>query len=318
VAVLGAGLGIATHRAADVVSPHVVAVMLGVLLANTGVAGGRLRPGLAFAARTLVRAGVVVLGFRLSMGDVVRLGPRAVVLVVVIVALTFVGVQWLGRRLGLSPALSLLVATGSSICGASAIAAVHPFSDADEEELAYALALVTLCGTLAIGILPAVGSLLGLSDATFGAWVGSSVHDVGQVVATASTRADGTVAEAVLVKLTRVALLAPLLAIVAMQQRARTLGAATGGPRPPVLPLFVALFLAASAVRTAGILGDDLLLRLKDLEVVLLGAGLVGLGSGVRLRRLAAVGGRPLVLGLVSWALIAVVSLGAVLAAGIH
>ena len=266
----------------------------------------------------MLRAGIVVLGFRLSFNEIRTLGMPALTAVVVVVIATFFGTQWLARRLGLRPSLGLLMATGYSICGASAIAAVEPFADADEEEIAYSIALVTLCGTLAIVVLPTLGTLLHLSATQFGAWVGASVHDVGQVVAAASTHGDVSLRKATVVKLTRVAMLAPLLAGVAVSAR-RRLGAEVveNAKRPPVLPLFIVLFLVAVGIRSSGVVPTSWLSHIKDLETVLLGMGLVGLGSNVNLRKLRAVGGKPLMLGLASWALVAVVSLAAVALSGI-
>ncbi|KOG86582.1 membrane protein, partial [Streptomyces varsoviensis] len=109
--------------------------------------------------------------------------------------------------------------TGYSICGASAIGAVSEVTGSDEEDVATSVALVTLCGTLAIAVLPLLHHPLGLDGTQFGRWVGASVHDVGQVVATAQTAGPAALGEAVLVKLMRVALLAPLVAAVALAVR---------------------------------------------------------------------------------------------------
>ncbi len=306
------------HERVAVISPHVVSVFFGMLGATFGRIDQAFRPGLRFAAKRVLRAGIVLLGFRLSLTELGQLGPRALAAVVAVVVATFLGTQWLARRLGLRPSLGLLMATGYSICGASAIAAVEPFADADEEEVAYAIALVTLCGTLAIVVLPPLGTLFGMPDGVFGAWVGASVHDVGQVVAAASTHGPASLAAAVIVKLVRVAMLAPLLAFVAIgARRRRGSDAVDNATRPPVLPLFIVLFLAAVAIRSTGVISTEWLVRIKDLETILLGMGLVGLGSNVDLRKLRAVGGAPLVLGLGSWALVAVVSLAAVKLAGL-
>lgn len=315
-------VGFVVHRYIDAVSPHVVAVAFGILGATFGRIEQVFRPGLRFSAKKVLRAGIVVLGFRLSLSELGALGPRALMAVAVVVAATFFGTRWLAARLGLTPSLGLLMATGYSICGASAIAAVEPFADASEEEVAYSIALVTLCGTLAIVLLPGLGTLIGLSTSQFGAWVGASVHDVGQVVAAASTHGEESLKVATLVKLTRVALLAPLLAGVAIsvRRRARRDPAVHANPtakRPPVLPLFIVLFLVAVAVRSADVLSTSWLGHLKDVETILLGMGLVGLGSNVDLRKLRAVGGKPLALGLGSWALVAVVSLVAVNVSGL-
>ncbi len=318
-AFVAACLGILVHEWSDAVSPHVVVVVLAAVAANIGVVRPSHRAGLTLAGRRLLRLGIVLVGFRLSISEVLDLGPRALAAVFFVVAVTFFGTQFLGRRLGLSRSLSMLVATGYSICGASAIAAAEPFSEATEEEVAYAIALVTLCGSLAIGVLPPLGSLIGLSSEVFGSWVGASVHDVGQVVAAASTRDAAALKAAVVVKLTRVALLAPLLTGIAVAARRRAASApdsvAIAGPavrRPPILPLFIVMFLAAAAVRSTDILSTTALSGVKQLETLMLGMGLAGLGSGVNIRRLRTLGGRPLVLGLVSWVLVAAAALGAV------
>jgi uncharacterized integral membrane protein (TIGR00698 family) len=308
------------HEWRPSVSAHVVAVIVGVAIGNLAWSSGAPPAGLRVAGRHVLRLGIVVLGLRLSLGDVGGLGPRMLAVVVIVVALTFVGTRLLGRILGLSPGFSLLVATGYSICGASAIAAAEPFSDATEEEVAYSIALVALCGSMAIGVLPALGHVLGLSSEVFGAWVGGSVHDVGQVVAAASTRDHVALETAVVVKLTRVAMLAPLLAVVAVEARRRPRASAsetapTTIALPPVLPWFVVAFLAAAALRSTGILSATQLDLARHVETFLIGAGLVGLGSQVVWRRLRSLGGRPLVLGAASWVLVAVTSLVAVLVA---
>jgi uncharacterized integral membrane protein (TIGR00698 family) len=319
-ALIGALIGVVVHGRVDALSAHVVAVLFGALAANLGIVGPLLQPGLRSAGRRVLRIGIALVGFRLSLGEVADLGPRALVAVCLVVAVTFSGTRLLGRWLGLSRPMSLLVATGYSICGASAIAAAEPFSDASEEEVAYSIALVTLCGSLAIFVLPPLGHLFGMDSQAFGSWVGASVHDVGQVVAAASTRDDVALKAAVIVKLTRVALLAPLLlgvAIAARRRAARQMDPASAADvmvakRPPILPLFVVMFLVAVVVRTTGGLSAGSLDTISQAEGILISMGLVGLGSGVRISRLRAVGGRPLILGLISWVLVAGISYVAV------
>jgi uncharacterized integral membrane protein (TIGR00698 family) len=292
------------------VSPLVVCVLLGACAANAGLITPAIEPGVEFAARHLLRAGVVLLGLRLSFDDLRELGVVGVIAVVAVVSLTFAGVQLLARALGLSPGLGLLTATGYSICGASAVAAMQPLSDADGEETAYAIGLVTLCGTLSIAVLPLIGHLLDLSADQFGAWAGAAVHDVGQVTATASAYSDESLATATVVKLTRVVMLAPMVAGVGLLRR-RTVVPVEGTARPPVVPLFVVGFLAAIALRATGWLSDEALDAAKTAEQALLAAGMFGLGAGVRVAGLRALGGRPLVLGVVSWVIVAVVAFGA-------
>lgn len=285
------------------VSPLVVAVALGAVAANVGLVGPRLQPGLSTAAGLLLRIGVVLLGLRLSVGDVAALGSSGILVVAGTVAVTFFGTQAIGRRLGLSPDLSLLVATGYSICGASAIGAVSGATEADEEEVAAAIGLVTLFGSLAILTLPILAGPLALDGDRFGPWAGASVHDVAQVVATASAGGSATVAAAMVVKLTRVALLTPIVVGVSMQRRRA--GGAQPDRRPPLLPWFVIGFLAAVAIRSTGVVSTAAIDGARAVEGWLFAIALVGLGAGVRIDRLRRLGPRPLALGAAAWVLVA-------------
>ncbi len=322
---LAPGLGLVVVLAAlatlaadqiESISPLVAGVVLGAFVVNAVDLPPDLQPGVTFAAKQLLRVGVVLLGFRLSLGDLGDLGLRGLLVVALVVTCTFFGTQWLGARMGLSRDLSLLVATGYSICGASAVAAMDGVIEADEEETAYAVALVTLCGSLSIGVLPLIARAIGLDGAMFGTWVGAAVHDVAQVVATASTDGPQALEAATVVKLTRVVLLAPLVALVALRRRRSDAeGGAiveVGSKRPPLVPVFVVGFLLAIVVRTSDVVSTGLLSDIKDAEKILLTLALVGLGMGVRLDRLRKLGGRPLLLGLVSWVLVAGVALAGV------
>ncbi|MGB0113483.1 MAG: putative sulfate exporter family transporter [Ilumatobacteraceae bacterium] len=293
-------------------STLVCAVLVGAVAGNVGIVVPAMDAGVDLAAKRVLRVGVVLLGLRLSIGDVFDLGAATIVIVVGTVTATFFGTQWLGRRLGLSRDLSLLIATGYSICGASAIAAVESSTDAEREEVAAAIGLVTLFGSLAIVVLPVMAVPLGLDDVAFGTWVGASVHDVAQVVATASTGGAAVVAVAIVVKLTRVVLLAPIVAGVAIRRRMIAGPDAATGERPPIVPLFVAAFLAMIALRSTGLLSPDVIAAGRELEGWLLAAALVALGSGVRIGRLRRLGLRPLVVGAMAWVLVAAVSLAGV------
>ena len=296
-----------------------VAVVLGIaagqLPALRPALAGVLAPGLSVAATRIMRLGIVLLGLKLSLVDILGLGWLTIVTTVAIVLLTFAGTLWLGRRLGLPGNQPLLIATGFSICGASAIGAMSGVVKAKDEETATPIALVTLCGTLAIAVLPVLWHPLGLTDLQFGHWVGAGVHDVGQVVATAQVAGPAALAVAVVVKLTRVLMLAPIVATVAVRERRRDArGPATDAPvaRPPILPLFVAGFLAAVLLRTFVPLPGGLLAGADLLQTYLLATALFGLGAAVDLGTILRTGGRALAVGLLSWTLIAALALVAV------
>ena len=303
-------------------SPLTCAVLLGAVAANLRILPDCARLGIAFAGKRLMRLGIVLLGLKLALSDVLALGWQTLAVTVVVVLLTFLGTSWLGRRMGLPGDQPLLIATGFSICGASAVAAMNSVTDSEEDDVITSVALVTLCGTLAIILLPLLHHPLGLTDIQFGRWVGASVHDVGQVVATAQTAGPTALGQAVVVKMMRIAMLAPLVASVAMSRRRRCgqrAAVATtetaempettnAGKRPPLVPLFVLGFLAMIALRSTGILSTGQVNLSQDAANLLMAAGLFALGTGVDVPKLARTGARALLLGLVSWLLIATVA----------
>nr|WP_236557693.1 putative sulfate exporter family transporter [Arthrobacter sp. 9AX] len=308
------------HRLVPALPAMTLAVVLGVLAANLPGAGGwtagRARPGLDFAGKHLMRGGIIILGLKVSIMDVLGLGWLALVLIAGVVAASFGGTYLISRLFRLSPVTSLLVATGFSICGASAIGAIAAVRRIRHVDTVLPVALVTLCGTLAIGVLPLLVHPLQLTAPTFGAWTGASVHDVGQVVATAQTAGTAALGIAVVVKLTRVLLLAPVAAIAGAHHRQ----AVRSGPGseahtqlPPVVPLFVLGFMAMVGLRSTGWLGAGWLEAGAALQDILLGAALFGLGSAVRMRTLLHTGGRALLAALASWLLIALLGLAAAL-----
>jgi uncharacterized integral membrane protein (TIGR00698 family) len=303
-AVLAVAAAAGLNRLLPTVSTLTIAVILGAVLGNLGLDLTALHPGLSFAAKRLLRVGIVLLGLRLAIPDVLHLGARGLAVVAVVVTVTFFGTQWLGRRMGLSPGTSLLVATGFSICGASAVAAMDGVTKNEEDEVVTAIALVTMFGSLAIVVLPLLKGPLGLTDAEFGSWTGASVHDVAQTVATASVIGPAALAPAVIVKLTRVVLLAPIVAGMSLWRR-RTTPVPAGARRPPIVPLFVLGFLAMIGLRSSGALPAGVLDVAQTVETLLLAAALFGLGSSVNLRTLFRTGGKAALLGLYSWILIA-------------
>ncbi|GIG34864.1 YeiH family protein [Cellulomonas pakistanensis] len=291
-----------------------VAIVVGAVVRSAGWLPAVLEPGLAWTGRHVLRAGVVLLGLQLSVGDLLGLGVGEAVVLVVTVAATFAATWWLGPRLGVGRRLTLLVATGFSICGASAVAAMSPVADADEDEVATAVALVTVYGSAALLAVPLVAGVLGLGERTAGLWAGLSVHEVAQVVAAAGTVSAAALSVAVVAKLARVVLLAPLVAGAGLVRRRS--GATTGAGSPPLVPLFVVGFLAAVAVRSAGLVPDAVLPAVKPVTTVLLGAAMAALGTQIHLGRLVRTGARPLALGAAATAVAMSVSLAGLLAIG--
>lgn len=314
-ALAAVAVGFGVHLAVPAIPQLTVCVLLGVVAAQVPavvpVLDGPLRPGLAAASKRCLRIGVVLLGLQLVPADVIRLGWPTVLAVVGVTAVAFAGTYAIARLARLPGNEPLLLAAGFAICGASAVGAMAAVTRSDAREQSRPVALVTLCGTLAIVVLPLVATAAGMSTDAFGRWVGAGVHDVGQVVATAQQWGSAALAVAIVVKLLRVLLLAPLVAGTGLVLRLR--GAAEGG-RAPILPLFVAGFVVAILLRALLPVPQAVLDSAQLLQTVLLGMALFGLGTGIRFRQLAGTGVATAAAGLGAWALIAVVALAVVVA----
>lgn len=292
------------------------AVALGILVAQLPIfrpaLAGVLAPGMSVAAKKFMRLGVVLLGLKLSLFDIANLGWASIVAVIGVLVITFGVTLWLGRLVKLPGHQPLLIAAGFSICGASAIGAMSQVARAKDEDTATPVALVTLCGTMAIVVLPLFWHPLGFSALEFGHWVGASVHDVGQVVATAQIAGPAALAVAIVVKLTRVLMLAPMVAITSYVGRRTGDIPETGGKHPPIVPLFVAGFIGTMLVRTFVPLPPEILEGADVVQTMLLAMALFGLGTAVRLGQLVRTGWRALLVALFSWSLIAALAWWAV------
>lgn len=296
-----AGLTLVGQQLVPAVSPLLVAIVLGAVVAN--VIGGRggfdeaVAPGVQIASRRLLRLGVVLLGLQLSVADIAGLGWPVLIGVLVVVAGGIAATLLAGRLLGVSRTQSLLIACGFSICGAAAVAGAEGvLRRRSSDETATAVALVVAYGTAMIAVLPAASALLGLDATSAGIWAGASVHEVAQVIATAGIIGEPALKVAVVVKLARVLLLAPVLAAISIGQRG---GAAAAG-KQPLVPLFVVGFLAAVGIRSLGVLPPPVLQLASLLQTGLLAAAMFALGTSLHLSVLRRAGVRPVLLGLIA------------------
>ncbi len=298
------------------VSPLLLALVLGVILGNVRLVPRTVAPGLAWSTKKLLRAGVVLLGLQLSFAQIAALGWQTATIVVTTTTVTFAATILIGRLLRISRATSILIAAGVSICGASAIAAMGQVVDRDakaEAATAQAVGIITLYGSLMIVLLPLAQIPLGLDDSTMGVWIGASVHEVAQVAAAAGVISAPAVIVAVAVKLGRVILLAPMIPLTSLALHTRPQTAGERRPRPPLLPLFVAGFLAAVLIRSTLPLPGEFVAGAGAASTLLLTIAMLGLGTGVRLIEMFRSGGRATALGAIATTLAVGISLTGVL-----
>ncbi|MFA5911231.1 MAG: putative sulfate exporter family transporter [Vicinamibacterales bacterium] len=237
-----------------------VAIVLGLLLRNTLPLPASLNPGLKFATTTILRAGIVLVGIRLSFFDVLKLGIAGLPVVLAAIATGLLFVTWFNKKLGLPPRLGTLIAAGTSICGVTAIVSVAPAIEADEREVAYAVANVVAFGLFGMLFYPYLAhSVLGSSE-TIGLFLGTAVHDTSQVVGAALTYKqvygdDVVLRVATVTKLTRNIFLAVVIPVLTWLHLKST-QSATGIVRKiswrALVPGFVIGFLAMAVVRSIG------------------------------------------------------------------
>lgn len=318
VAAAGAAVALAAANLFSGASPLLIAIVLGVVVANAAPRLAVLEPGLTLASKRLLRIGVALLGLQLAISDVVGLGWGAMGVAAAVVTAGIGGALLFGKWLGVGWSERMLIACGFSICGAAAAAAVDGVIDARKRELVTTVALVVVFGTAMIPILPTLSGALGLDSTEAGMWAGAAIHEVAQVVAAGSAldattaAAGGALAVAVTVKLARVALLAPVVAVVGAVAR-RSGNARRDEHTPPLVPAFLVAFLVLVAVRATGVIGPQALEVAHWVQVALLTVAMFALGTGVRRDVIRGLGWRPLVLATAATMWVAAIALAGVL-----
>lgn len=275
-------------------NPVVLALLAGIAIGATIGRPGWLRPGMAFTAKPLLRAAIVLLGLQVTLGELTSLGPAALLLAVAVVALTLPFTIWLGARLGVDPALSQLIGAGTAICGASAVVATNQVARGSDEDVAYALAVITLCGTVALLLFPALAEVLALRPHAYGLWAGAAIHEVVQAVGAAAAGGPDAAQSGTVMKLARVVLLAPAILALGWFLARRNQG---GGQAAKAVPWFALGFVALVVLGSTGWLPAFAAETSRALVPLLLAASVAALGISTDLRALRRHGARPLLLG---------------------
>jgi conserved hypothetical integral membrane protein len=274
-----------------------LAIVLGLVVGNLmpGWLHQRARGGVDFSKGTLLRAGVALFGLHLTLQQIVAVGPRGVITDLLVIAGVLIVALVVGvRLLGMDRETALLVATGSAICGAAAVMAAEPVVRGQPHKVAVAVATVAIFGTCSIFLYPLLFPYADMSSSQFGVYIGSTIHEVAQVVAAGRSISPATADEAVIVKLIRVLLLAPFLLVLAGLLRVKGGEKRRGLP----IPMFVILFAVAAGINSLGVIPPLLRSGLLHLDGWLLAFAMAALGWATHARMLRDAGIRPVLLGL--------------------
>jgi len=318
-----------------------MSILLGLLAANTIGTAAVFRPGLRFAMRHVLRIGIVFVGIRLSFFDVVKLGAWGAPVVAVIVAVSLVSAPLLARLLGVSDNLGTLAAASTAICGVTAALSVGPIIEAEESEVAYTVANVTLFGLVAMLSYPYLAhALFGRLSGAVGLFLGTGIHDTSQVMGAALSYKDVFSDEAAfrvatVTKLTRNVFLVAVVPLLAYWHARRT-GHAGGRVRlAKLFPLFVLGFLAMAVVRSIGdarLAANGLAWGAWDAAgwkrvvnavgetwgTAALATAMAGVGLSTDLRAFGKMGWRPLYVGALSAVLVGALALALARLVGPH
>lgn len=286
-------------------SSLIIAIIIGMIINNVVKLPASLGEGIRFSSKKLLRLAIILLGFKLSFAQVADIGGRGLILVTIVTTVTMVFAVWVGKRFGLDEGLALLIGAGTSICGASAVAAVAPVVKAEEKDTTFAIATVTLFGTLAMFIYPLLYRVFDLPDVFYALWTGSSIHEVAQVVAAGFAAGEEAGQFATVVKLTRVLLLIPMTVLLGYLQN-RKAGKTEGAGQKVAIPWFVFGFLAMVIVNSLGIVPAPWVKTLVKIDGFLLTWAMAGLGLVTSLDKMRKVGLKPFYAGFVTWLFIAV------------
>jgi uncharacterized integral membrane protein (TIGR00698 family) len=309
-----------------------VAIVLGMAIRNLVPLPAWTRPGIAYAVKSVLPLAIVLMGAKLDFFDVMRVSGQALLINVVCVAAALVGTVWLCSRANVSRTLGVLIGVGTAICGGTAIAVTAPVIEAEDNETAFAVTTITLFGLLWIPVFPLVGAALGLSQVELGVWAGTAIHATPQVMAAAFAYGGEAGEVAVIVKLVRVLLLAPVVVIIgalyaAEKRRREQAHVAPAAKLTTLFPPFILGFLALALAKTLHLLPDftfhleesflwdagsvdmsmsQLVTRASAFLVTI---AMAGVGLGVHVRGLLRVGLRAFWVGLCSAVLLALFSL---------
>ncbi|WJH40602.1 YeiH family protein [Aliirhizobium terrae] len=284
-------------------SPLILSIIIGMLIRNTLSLPAAIEPGIGFSLKRILRFGIILLGLQVTAAQILSLGGAALVMVALTLAASFIAIRLAGRALGVDRQLTDLIAAGTSVCGASAVIAANTVVRGKQEHVAYAVACVTLFGSISMLVYPLLAAPLGLDERAYGLWSGATIHEVAQVVAASFQAGDVAGQFGTISKLARVVLLAPLVMTLALALRSSTTGQGQSGSVP--MPWFVFGFIAMMAVNSVVDIPAEASRNIVMLTNFLLSMALGAMGLQANIAKLKAEGWRPLALGAFGWIFIA-------------
>ena len=301
-----------------------IGMILNYFLKNTSL----FSSGIKFTSKKILKFAIILLGLSLNINTILNVGKMSLVVMVFTLLTCFGGGYFIGKALGLNWKLSNLISAGTGICGGSAIAAIAPTIDADDNDVAYAMSATFLFDMAMIVLFPIMGRALGMSDTAFGIWAGTAVNDTSSVVATGYAFSEGAGDYATMVKLTRTLSIIPTVITFAFIQlnlkRKEALANSQNSDDlkanfsiTKIFPWFILGFLAMSVVASIFTIPTEVVTHTKSISKFLMVSALAAIGLNTSFDKLKKSGIRPMVHGFIISALVVIVALLVEMAMGL-
>ena len=275
--------------------------------------------GLKFTSKKILKFAIILLGLSLNITTILHVGQMSLTVMVFTLLTCFGGGYFIGKALGLNWKLSNLISAGTGICGGSAIVAIAPTIDADDNDVAYAMSATFLFDMAMIVLFPIMGRALGMTDQAFGIWAGTAVNDTSSVVATGYAFSEAAGDFATMVKLTRTLAIIPTVIVFALiQVRLKRKEALASGQDASVkaevrftklFPWFILGFLALALVNSVGVIPAFISAGAKTVSKFLMVAALAAIGLNTSFSEMKKSGLRPMIHGFIISALVVIVAI---------
>ena len=307
----------------SVIGKVFIAVILGILIANIFLPSKEIfGAGIKFGSGKLLKLGIIFMGASVSFSDMASLGIGPIVVILSLMILVVIITFLLGKILNVSFRRKLLISIGVCICGNSAIVATAPAIEADEEEVAMAVSIITLFGVIGVIFYPLIGKAIGMSDMLFGAWAGTAVNDTSQVAAAGQIYSDAAAKIAITIKLIRNIMIVPAVILASFfyhRNSAKLINTKSNSTDNKInilklFPMFVLGFLGMAILNSIGlfdyiVFGKAINQWFKEISKFLILLALSGIGLGVVFKKMKAIGWKPFVLGFAVEGILAVAAL---------
>lgn len=300
----------------SVMGQLVTAILLGIAIRAWIGVPEAAAGGISYSSKRLLRIGIILLGMRLDLSDIFHAGPKVLAIAVINIVFTITVVYGVSKWLGIDKKLGILTACGTAICGAAAVVAIAPQVKANQNETAISAATVAILGTLFTLAYTAFYPVLNLSAAGYGIFSGATLHEVAHAIAAAAPGGQEAIDLAVIVKMTRVAMLVPVAVILGLWNGRKAGKTQRMSLKSLPIPWFIVGFLAMSGVHTLGILPDAWTEPIIAAAYLLLAMAMAGLGLGVDFVIFRKLGKKPFIAGFIGSILLA--GLGLLLIHGFH